>query len=188
MRLFVAIDLDDRAKQAIAAEQKRIASVVKAAERGLRWVRPEQMHVTLVFLGDVDERRADMISETVHEPVPIAPFAIVFGGLGMFPERGAPRALWTALTAGASETIAVQRIMVERLERIGVPREARPFRPHLTIGRWRESRPADRHHVIAADRGATIARVDVASVTLYRSQLSAAAPVYTPLAIAPLRS
>jgi 2'-5' RNA ligase len=186
MRLFIAIDLDDDARAAIGAEQKRLAAALAAARRSsIRWVRPDHMHLTLVFLGEVEEARAEAVIEETRRHVALPPFDLVFAGAGVFPPRGAPNVLWIGVIAGAERAIALQAELARRVARHGVALETRPFRPHLTVGRWRDSRSADRDHVSSAgDR--VVATLHVDHATLYQSRLSPAGPSYTPLARANL--
>jgi 2'-5' RNA ligase len=187
MRLFIALDLDDAARAALAAEQKRLAAAMHGdgGRRSIRWVRPEQMHLTLVFLGEMDETRADRVIAEIREDVPQAAFDLVFQGIGVFPPRGAPTVLWVGASSGAESAIALQSEMARRVARHSVPLETRPFQPHLTLGRWRESRSADRERVLTAAPG-QIAALHVDHATLYQSRLSPAGPSYTALARANL--
>ncbi|MGB7219694.1 MAG: RNA 2',3'-cyclic phosphodiesterase [Vicinamibacterales bacterium] len=178
MRLFAAIDLNDEVREAIAAEQKRVAAIVgKGAS--LRWVLPAHMHLTLAFLGEVAEAAVPQIVDALSPNFDIAPFTAVFQHLGVFPPRGAPRVLWLGMAEGASQTVGLQRQVAQRLERVGVPPEPRPFHPHLTLGRWRSSRPSDARRALVADRQAVVARLRVDGVTLYQSQLGPAGPTHT---------
>jgi len=189
MRLFTAIELNEDARQAIAAEQKRIAGVLgRSAAASLKWIRSEQMHLTLVFLGEIAETQTPAVIDAMGKDIDQAePFPIVFAGLGLFPAHGAPRVLWLGLSTGATEAIELQRHVAKRLSPIGVTIEERAFHPHLTLARWRETRHADRRRLAADDRGGEIiARVDVGTVTLYQSRLSSSGPAYTVLARAPL--
>jgi len=145
------------------------------------------MHLTLVFLGEVDETRAMPLIEDIGREIVQPPFDVVFGELGVFPPRGAPNVLWTGVTAGAEPAIALQRIVSERVSRHGFPPETRPFRPHLTLARWRDARSADRQHVMTADQR-DVATLRVDHVTLYQSRLSSAGPSYTALTRANLCS
>ena len=186
MRLFVAIDLNDDARCAIAAEQKRLAEVLGRSS-SLTWVRPDHMHLTLAFLGEIEETRAAAVIDAMGKNINEAkPFAIAIAGLGLFPPHGAPRVLWVGLSTGAREAIDLQRQVVDRLSRIGVTLEARAFHPHLTLARWRRGRRADRGRVAAAERGLEVARVEVDALTLYQSRLSSAGPTHTAVARAPL--
>ena len=186
MRLFVAVDLDDAARSAIAAEQKRVAAAMGDARSSVRWVKPDQMHLTLVFLGEVSEAQAPTVVDAISQPVPAAPFPIAFQGLGVFPNHGGPRALWIGVTNGEAELVALQGELARRTVAAGIALEARPFHPHLTLGRWRQSRPSDRRRALASAQPDVVARVDVSGATLYHSRISSAGPAYTALARATL--
>jgi 2'-5' RNA ligase len=186
MRLFIAVDLDDAARTAIAAEQKRIAAAMRDAKSSLRWVQPAHMHLTLVFLGEVSEPQAPGVVDAIGQPVAAAPFDMTLQGLGVFPSRGGPRAFWIGITEGASDLTNLQLEIARRVAGLGIVLESRPFHPHLTLGRWRQSRPSDRRHALAAARPDVVARVAVAGATLYHSRISSAGPTYTALARANL--
>jgi RNA 2',3'-cyclic 3'-phosphodiesterase len=189
MRLFVAVDLTDDARRAIAVEQERLAaSLEHPARRVLKWVRVDHMHLTLEFLGEVEDHKVPALVEAIGERIERPPFKVILGGIGMFPAFGAPRVLWLGLRAGVHETLELQRAVVGRLHEAGMTTEAREFHPHLTLARWRSSRPGDRRGILSQDRAAEVTSVAVTHVTLYRSQLSPQGPSYTALARARLIS
>ena len=188
IRLFVAVDLDDRARVAIASEQQRIAAALGDARSSVKWVAPDRMHLTLVFLGEVPEGRAAPIVDAMTREMPFDPFDISFRDVGVFPERGAPKVVWIGVSRGRDELIRLQAEIARRLEPLGVEREPRPFQPHLTLGRWRESRGADRRSVVEAARRESLAIVTVDAATLYQSRISSAGPTYTVLARARLHA
>jgi 2'-5' RNA ligase len=188
MRLFVAIDLDESARGAIGAEQARLMEAIGAG-RSLRWVRPADMHLTLVFVGEVETPRVEAVIGAVRAPVAATPFDVAFAGIGVFPPHGPANVLWLGVRSGATELGIVQGEMAARLERVGVARETRPYRPHLTLARCRPGRSRnrlDRRRVEAANRDREIARVRVQAVTLYHSELTSDGPRYAVLARAPL--
>lgn len=186
MRLFAAIELSENARNAIAAVQKQVASMMAKSDAAMKWARPDQIHLTLAFIGEVDASHVSAIVEAGAPPIAVEPFTVAFGGLGVFPPRGAPRVLWLGVASGASQIVEVRRIVGDRLTRAGVALEARPFHPHLTLARWKASRRADARRAVAADRGGTIARTVVDSVTLFESRVSSAGSTYTALARTPL--
>jgi 2'-5' RNA ligase len=186
MRLFVAVDLDAAARAAIAAEQTRIASVMGDARSSVRWVNADHLHLTLVFLGEASESQASTVAAALGRPIEASPFDLTFQGMGVFPTRGSPRAVWIGVTDGATQLIDLQRELARRVASEGIALEARPFQPHLTLGRWRQSRPSDRGRALAASRSEIVARVHVPGATLYHSRLSSAGPAYTVLARANL--
>ncbi len=188
MRLFVAIDLDDAARQAIARLQQRVAEAVDP-RRPLKWVEPSHMHLTLVFLGEVPEDVAGRLISAIAPPIETPSFDAILQRLGVFPAAGGPRVLWLGISRGVDDVISVHREVAARCARVGVELEGRPFHPHLTLGRWRaheRSRRADAVRAMAADPLDPIARVTVDHVTLYRSLLSSTGSTYTALARANL--
>ena len=181
VRLFVAIDLDERARLAIARLQQRVVKVL-GAERSVRMVDSGHMHSTLAFLGEIAEPAVPPIVDALSTNIDARPFALEFQGLGVFPPRGAPRVLWLGVEEGAKEIAEVQREVDHRVARLGVALERRAFHPHLTLARWRAAHPADRQRALSADPQTAVARVNIDHVTLYQSRLSAAGPTYSALA------
>jgi 2'-5' RNA ligase len=180
MRLFIAIELDGHARRAIAGEQARLKAALDGDRSGLRWIRPEQMHLTLAFLGEIDDSRSHVLIEMMRRPIMGEPFPVVFGGLGAFPPRGAPRVLWLGLTSGARQVMNVQQQVSDRVAGLGIPLEPRSFHPHLTLARWRTSRESDRRLPAPVGRD-QVTRLDVEEVALIHSRLSQAGAAYTPL-------
>jgi RNA 2',3'-cyclic 3'-phosphodiesterase len=180
VRLFVAIDVDEGARRAVAALQQRIATAL-GPERSLKTVDPARMHLTLAFLGEIADSNVPPVVNTLNATIEVPQFDAEFQGVGVFPLRGAPRILWLGVEEGAEQIVEVQREVARRLERLGVALEGRPFHPHLTLARWKTSRPADRQRSLAIDTHKPVARVAIDHVTLYQSRLSAAGPTYTAL-------
>src|SRR4051812_450647 len=179
MRLFIAIELDEGAREAVAAAQRRLQAAWHDSDRSaLKWIRPEHMHLTLVFLGEVDASRSQAVADAVERPLAGERFQLELGGLGMFPPAGAPRVLWLGLTAGSPDVAAVQREMANRIEQLGIPLERRAFHPHLTLARWRESRPSDRRRLQGVEPTTAVTRLAVDAVALIHSRLTAAGPAY----------
>jgi 2'-5' RNA ligase len=177
MRLFVAIELDEAARRAIGIEQRRLQDLLRDA-RVLRWVRPEHMHLTLVFLGQVNDDRGGSLVEAMRSPIEGEHFRVAFGGLGVFPAEGRPRVLWLGLSRGAREVMTLQRKVVQRMTGLGIALADRTFHPHLTLARWRRPRPADWRRVLAAMGPGEIADLGVEAIALVESRLSSAGPSY----------
>lgn len=186
MRLFIAIDLDEAARAAIAEEQRRLKAAIGSTRATVKWVRPEQMHLTVVFLGEVADARVPSIVEAIGQPLIQPPFELAFGGVGVFPARGAPNVLWIGAAAGEAETIAVQRRLADRVAPLGIPIERREFHPHLTLARLKDSRPGDRAAVLSERGRDIVATTRVDHATLYQSRLSSQGATYAPLARATL--
>ena len=178
MRLFVAVDLSEDARRQIAVQQQRIAAALGGTTRSLKWVKAEHAHLTLVFLGSVDDAHVPFVVDAIGRDVERAPFEMILDGVGVFPPRGAPRVLWVGVAAGGPKLSDLQRLMAERVTALGLELEDRPFHPHLTLGRWRASRPADRDRALAAAPSSAIARTPVECATLYESRLSSSGSSY----------
>ena len=186
MRLFIAVDLDDAARASIAAVQQRIAAATRDERSRVTWVKPDRMHLTLVFLGEVEAAGVPRIVAAVERPVDAPPFDMALETIGTFPSTGAPRAIWVGVGAGAVQLTGLHADVARRIGPLGLALESRPFHPHLTLGRWKSSRPSDRRKALAAASAGVIARTRVDCATLYHSQLSSEGPTYTPLARATL--
>jgi 2'-5' RNA ligase len=138
VRLFLAIPLPP-------AALARLASVIERLQgRELKVVRPEGLHLTLVFLGEREEAEAGTIAGLLEAPelsLPRIPAS--FGGYGQFPPRGAPRVIFTPVREGAREIIALQQALVGVLRRgqVRLEEEARAFTPHLTLARRGNGQP-----------------------------------------------
>src|SRR5262249_16826306 len=158
MRLFLAIDLDDVSRAAIAKEQARLRTACEAGSP-MRWVGPDQMHLTLVFIGQVDDERGARMGEAFARRVDRRAFDLMFGGIGVFPAPGAARALWVGTLEGHVELAALQRELAARAVQLGAVIEQRPFSPHLTIARWKSSKPSDRRRALAGAGGEPLARM-----------------------------
>jgi len=132
VRLFVALDLPDAVRQSL----RELIARLKPECRSAKWVRPEGMHTTLKFIGEVDAARLEPIRAalgTVHAGQPID---IQFRGLAFFPNERRPRVLWCGVKASAN--LAELAAGVERaLVPLGIPAESREFVPHLTLARFR---------------------------------------------------
>jgi 2'-5' RNA ligase len=184
MRLFTAIELSDEARTAIAAAQNTVAAALSDTPRSLRLVRSEHLHLTLVFIGEVPNEKGSAIAEAMSADIPQAPFAIVFGGIGVFPPGGPPRICWLGVLEGANEVVQLHARVAERLRGLGLSVEGKAYRPHLTLGRWRERVRSVKSRI--APSAEAVARVSVSAVTLFESRLSSAGPAYTRLASARL--
>jgi 2'-5' RNA ligase len=186
MRLFVAADLPDTVRDALAVEQARIRSALAESDSSLKWVKPQHAHLTLVFIGNVEDARVPAVVDAVSADIDLSAIDVTFEGAGAFPPRGAPRVLWIGVGSGARELVELQRVVASRIATLGLRLEDRAFHPHLTLARWRESRPTDRSRALAAAPGSVVARAQVDGATLYQSRLSPSGPAYTALARANL--
>lgn len=185
MRLFVAADVNDSTRAAVAALIERLQRRMKRAD--IKWVPAANLHVTLQFIGYVDADKASRICDALSQPIAVAPFEMRIGGLGVFPPRGGPRVVWCGVGEAASALAAVQHDIETRLvaQQLIVP-ETRPFHAHLTVGRYRGSGPVADRRLLEQVRGGELGRSMVECTTLYESRLSPHGPTYAPIAHTPL--
>ncbi|MBI2903295.1 MAG: RNA 2',3'-cyclic phosphodiesterase [Candidatus Methylomirabilis oxyfera] len=145
IRAFVAANLDSGLKEALA----RIMERLRSTRADVGWVRPENLHLTLKFLGRVEQTRLLAIAEVIGSVARrSAPFRLVVGGLGAFPSPRAARVVWVGVPEGADSLAGLQARLEAELEPLGFAREERAFTAHLTLGRVRG--PGHREQLAAA--------------------------------------
>lgn len=181
MRLFLAIELPEAARAAIRSVQDRIASSLGSGATALRFVRPEHLHVTVLFLGEVAPPQLEVTLRALEAPLERPPFRLMLGTTGVFPARGAPRVVWLGVTDGIRDLAALNAALASRLP----PQDgSTPFVPHVTLARWR--RAGARRRPVLPPVDARLAAVQVDSVALFESRLSSAGPAYTAVRRIPL--
>ena len=178
MRLFLGIAPDASAREAIGAATARLESALGATASAFRWTRTDNVHVTLHFLGEVPPARLEALRVVIGEPIAEPPFAAGTGGFGAFPARGAPRVIWLGVDRGADAMTRLYGVFADRLRRLDIAVEDRPFTPHLTIARARDRHGARSLRDELAGVPVAAASWTVTVATLFRSDLSGAAPKY----------
>ncbi len=136
MRLFVALEIPSAVRDNLAAliEELRAADAA-ATKNKARWVRAENLHVTLKFIGNADAGMLDAIRASLAEVNAGGVVELRFRGVGFFPEEKRPRVLWAGIAA--SQNLAPLAAGIDaRLEKLGIARETRDFAPHLTLARF----------------------------------------------------
>lgn len=135
MRVFVAMDVPEEVKGKIREFVAKLEADCRDA-RGARWARVEGMHVTLKFGGEVAAERVEQIKKELEGVRSAAAVELNFRGVGFFPNAKHPRVFWAGIEA--TPNLAEMAAEIEkRLERLGIPREGRAFRPHLTLARFK---------------------------------------------------
>ncbi len=188
MRAFVAIELPDSVKKTLAGV---VGELRAAGISGLRPVRPEGIHLTLKFLGDVPADRIGAIGDAIERAAGHhTPFALSLSGVGAFPGGRAPRVLWAGIAGDLERLAALQESVDDCLSELGFARERRAFNPHLTLARLRDSASReDRAHalrVLEAAQPMQNAGFVVDGVALFQSTLAPGGAVYHRLHRAPL--
>lgn len=189
IRAFIAADLPEDLRHALDRVMRHLKSELKGVP--IRWVPPENIHLTLKFLGEVSQRNLPFLIELLQgEVADQRPFEFGVGGLGAFPDIRRPRVIWVGVK-GPKELHDLHHAVENAMEKIGYARETRPFEPHLTLGRVsRNASPEEVRRVSEVLRAVQVGFLGsalVEEVYLYRSDLRPTGAVYTRLATAPLR-
>ena len=177
MRLFVAIEILEEIRNALAAFIKELRAVAPH----LKWVRAENLHVTLKFLGHTDEAKLSAIENVLTGVRCAEPVAFDFKGLGFFPNEKRPRVFWAGMhTSPNLRTIAAD--IDHAVHRLGFPLEERPFTPHLTLARFD---PPDVHpklaSIIAENHSREFGGMTACQFHLIQSNLKSTGAEYTTL-------
>jgi RNA 2',3'-cyclic 3'-phosphodiesterase len=191
-RLFFAFDIDepfrDDLTRLVDELSKRLDPPGGGLKGRVKWVERENFHLTVRFLGFTPESRLTEIRSVLESPFGSRTFELRFDRLGAFPDRGAPRVIWVGASAGATPAAIAQQELEQRLESVGVPLEGRPFRAHLTLGRFREPSRASQARAIHEFAMTPIGPLLVDHITLYESHLSNRGPSYAALMRMALRA
>jgi 2'-5' RNA ligase len=187
MRLFVAAALDDPARQALAAAARRMESALGCDARAFRFVSAPDLHVTLRFLGAVEEPRVPGFARALEAAsADIAPFSLEFRGAGGFPNPRRPRVLWLGLGDGADELGGAATCVEAALIACGCEPETRPFSAHVTVARARDPRRPPSAAGACERVAGLVGEQRVREIVLYRSVPEASSVRYEALATFPL--
>jgi 2'-5' RNA ligase len=182
MRLFIGIAIPASVQDAAAAAADALRGQIALAapKTILKWVSAPNLHLTLVFLGEVAPQRVSQLESLLREPYATPSFVLRIGGAGMFPPSGAPRALWLGVRAGGESLGALHRELGHRLAAFGIEEERRSFSAHLTIARFKEGSRSDARQLRAAIDSAPdhVAECPIDAVTVFESRLSPRGPHY----------
>lgn len=175
VRAFLAIPLPP----SLVDEAQRLCRQLAGALPGVRWLRPEAMHLTLRFFGDLPEESLEKIGEVMLSVGRFhSPFQVAVTGIGAFPSPARPRVIWLGVKDG--EPLQALHSSLDRgLEEAGFPGEGRPFSPHLTLGRSRGPLPAVRT-VLDPYRERACGLLQVEQMVLFESRLQPAGAIHLP--------
>lgn len=183
LRLFVAVDLPEEVRAALG----RLLDDLKRRDLGgLRWVRPQGIHLTLKFLGETPAERLPEIEAALARALRgAARLRLHLGELGTFADRRGPRVLWLDVSGDVPALQGLQAAVETALRDVGFPPEERQFSPHLTLARVPQPPPpgiAERLSEALAAAGAPSGQIDVREIVLMRSTLQPGGAVYEQLA------
>jgi 2'-5' RNA ligase len=184
IRTFIAIEIPG----AVISKIRELQEGIRTYGLKIRWVRAENIHLTIKFLGDVEEVKINEISETVSKTVEgFAPILIQAKGVGAFPGVKRPRVLWVGLSGQLETLVRLQRTLDENLSVLGLPIEKRPFKGHLTMGRIKDKIDVRKFaDALMAFRGFESETFAAGRIILYKSELKPSGAVYTRLTSASL--
>ena len=189
MRLFVGVEISP---QAVAGATALIEELRRRAERlaphaRITWIPTERLHITVRFIGNADDAKAEAIRAALEPALTVAPFDLVLAGSGAFPRTGAPRVLWAGVAVGGESLGGVEREVTERLQQVGVAPEPRDYCPHLTLARIRDAAGLASSRLCDGLADQMVGTTRVEAITLFESRLSPKGPAYVVLQRTPLR-
>ncbi|MBN2058248.1 MAG: RNA 2',3'-cyclic phosphodiesterase [Candidatus Saganbacteria bacterium] len=176
MRTFISVELPDEIKGKAA----ELIAQLEQSKAEVKWVRPENLHLTLKFLGWVkDEQLAKMVELTAKAASGKSDFRLVLKGLGAFPSGKSPRVVWVGTAEGGDGLCQLARDLEQSLAAAGFKREEREFTPHLTLGRVKGRKNLDRlKEKIMGLKDAELGAAKVDSIHIMKSTLRREGPIY----------
>ncbi len=186
IRSFLAFDIPE----GVRSELGSVIDMLQPKVKGIKWVRPDKMHCTIRFFGNVEEdvlmgRLSDVIAREVRHQ---SPMHLCGHGIGVFPNWRYPRVLWAGLTGDTDAVISLHAKLEEAFEEFGLKKDPRELRLHLTLGRSRSAFKEKDALVGLLERMTEreFGEFDVRDLVLYRSDLTKDGPIYTALKRFPL--
>jgi len=179
VRTFIAIKLTPE----IVSNISKIQEELKKAGAQVKWVKPENIHLTLKFLGHVTPEELEKVKITTRATLkPFASFEISVAILGAFPKINYPRVIWMGVDKGKEELKRIASNLEEKLAIIGFVKEKRPFSPHLTLGRVKSSKGKERLiEALSLVEASNLGNMRVTQISIMKSELKPQGPIYTSL-------
>jgi len=177
LRTFIALDMPPEIKTAL----EKYVQPLKSLRGRVSWVKRENLHLTLKFLGDTPANRVDEIAVALQEVATAStPFAADIADCGAFPNDKASRVLWVGINDESGTLLKLAKAIDERLHRFGFAKEKRDFTPHLTIGRVKDLRIPEIIRGLK-EKMFTAMPAQFDEIIFMQSELNPAGSIYTPL-------
>jgi RNA 2',3'-cyclic 3'-phosphodiesterase len=177
MRAFIAIDLPESVRHSLAQKIDEFRQTL-GQDPGIRWSRPEGIHLTLKFLGEVTEPQIGQITGAISTLEPFEKFSIDVKGFGFFRNPARPRVFWAGVVAPPDLAQWARRIE-NKMEELGFLREDRDYNPHLTLARFKNPRPQPTLRALAEQqKNAFFGRFEASEFFLFESKLSSQGSQY----------
>ncbi len=180
MRAFIAIELPKEIKTILAKTQEKL----KSSEADIKWVEPKNIHLTLKFLGEINEEQLNKITKIITDIASSKePFHINLSCLGAFPDIKYPRVIWAGSDKSEFELKTIVKELENKIQKIGIPKENRAFSSHITIGRARSGINKDKLKQKLEELSKTAlagktAEFQAQKITLFKSTLTPQCPIY----------
>lgn len=176
IRTFIAIDISDKIRQRAADLIERLSESGAA----VKWARPETMHLTLKFVGDVADNEIMQVCSVVKDATSgITPFKVHFRGAGAFPNAQRPRIVWAGIQPAVDELQELHKRLEASLADLGYPQERRKFTPHLTLGRLRGNTGLKELALLIETLGKfDLGEIQPSELCVYSSTLERGGPIY----------
>jgi RNA 2',3'-cyclic 3'-phosphodiesterase len=190
VRLFVAVEIGETLARGAAklTEELEHRATAAAKRAKVTWIPADRMHLTIRFIGEVDDGTVSLVLKVLEQPLAVAPFGLTLYGAGTFPKSGTPRVIWLGVTDGREELLRVEREITARLTPLGIPEEDRAYSPHLTLARVRDPAGLKSTRLLDGLTDLRIGTTRIETITLFHSKLSPKGPTYTPLLRTPLKA
>ena len=182
VRAFIAVEIDSAVREALGGAQ----DILRQADARVGWVAPRNIHCTLAFLGDIFSGQIGPAGEALKRAAGrAAPFSLDVNGLGFFGSPHSPRVIWAGIGGDATPLCKLQGDLSVELAAAGLQPDAKPFKPHLTIGRVRSSRNAPTLvRLLEEHKSKRFGALTVTRIVLMQSVLNAGGPEYKLIAAA----
>ena len=179
-RMFCAFELPASLRSHIDQHSQKVRQAVPDAAAS--WSRSENIHLTVKFFGNVDQRRVTAISAAAARVVKeFSPIQIEVGKTGVFPRPSRPQVLWIGIDDASRALANLHKQFEHEFAREGFPKEDRAFRPHLTIARIRKPHNSDRLAEAHLGMEFSSVTIELSELVLFRSELSSKGSKYTPI-------
>jgi 2'-5' RNA ligase len=182
MRCFIAIDIDEKIRKSLSHLQDELRGKADVRKGDVKWVKPESIHLTLKFLGEIrDEQTVEVCNITREVAGRHKSFDVDVEAVGSFGGRSA-RVLWVGAGQNCVELLQLQADLEKQLDVAGWPKEARKFSAHLTLCRIRNAKAGFKLAQMVRDyENLHLGTMPADSVTVFQSELTPQGPIYTPL-------
>ena len=189
MRTFIAIELPKEIKDSLLKVQDKL----KTSGADVKWVSPKNIHLTLKFLGEIDDKKLGKITQILEEITQDKnPYLLRLSSIGAFPKINFPRVIWVGTDRGDTETKQIANALEENIAKIGIPKEDRPLSCHITLGRVksslnREGLVENLNNLANYPQKLNLEFL-VTKITLFKSTLTPKDPIYEALKEASLKT